>query len=173
MSFLTCLSSLQSMELAQIKYSIIYFSILSFALAAEGRDYEREDFGFQSYSSNSLEGYYTRKPCKLIEIDHVVSLRDAYVSGAEKWSVQQKVNFANDRENHVPSCSQINRSKGASTPYDFLRKSSDGSGIDYSILTFCSYVKKYFFIKRKYHLSFANNVSSIFNDCGIRMKSKQ
>lgn len=160
------------MQHRPIKYIIIYFAILSCALPAEERGFSREDFSFNSYLSNTIEGYYTQQPCKSIDIDHVVSLRDAYISGADKWSTQRKADFANDRENHVPSCSRINRSKGASTPHEFRRKSVDGRGLDYAIVTFCGYVKKYFFIKKKYYLSFDNNVPSIFNNCGIQIIPK-
>jgi hypothetical protein len=47
----------------------------------------------------------------------VVSLKDAYESGAASWSDSKKQTFANDRANHVPSCGRVNSSKGSAAPY--------------------------------------------------------
>ena len=74
---------------------------------------------------NSLEKY-----CKT-NIDHVVSLKDAFDSGAYKWSTNKKKKFSNDRSNHVSSCYKINSSKGSATPKHFLRRSNDGKGLEY------------------------------------------
>ena len=73
----------------------------------------------------------------------MVSLKDAYESGAASWSDSKKQTFANDRANHVPSCGRVNRSKGSAVPKHFLRRSSDGKGLDYKIVRRCNYVTKY------------------------------
>ena len=101
-----------------------------------------------------------------MNIDHLVSLKDAYESGAYKWDVRKKTMFGNDRENHVPSCSRVNSSKGSARPRDFLRRSRDGKGLDYQIKEFCAYVEKYYAIKIKYNLSFNSNSRSLFARCG-------
>ena len=131
--------------------------------------YNRKSFQYKSYSSNTDIGFYTLTRCDT-NIDHVVSLKDAHDSGAGFWNNSLKKKFANDKVNHVPSCSRINSSKGASTPIDFLRKSSDGKGIEYEIKSFCSYVKIYFKVKTKYNLSFDNNNPAIFSKCGLDIK---
>ena len=102
---------------------------------AEG--YDRKDFSYRSYKPNTSLGFYTGKTCDFINIDHVVSLKDAYESGASSWSDSKKKAFANDRANHVPSCGRVNSSKGSATPKDFLRRSRDGRGLDYQIVSWC------------------------------------
>ena len=43
--------------------------------------YNRDSFFYQSYKPNTSIGYYTNQSCDFINIDHVVSLKDAYDSG--------------------------------------------------------------------------------------------
>jgi len=47
-----------------------------------------------------------------IDIDHVVSLGDAWRSGAARWSKDRRIEFANDPRHLVPVSASINRSKG-------------------------------------------------------------
>ena len=96
--------------------------------------YTRKDFNYRSYKPNNAIGFYTGKTCDFINRDHVVSLKDAYESGAANWSASKKQSFANDRQNHVPSCGRVNSSKGSAVPKDFLRRSRDGKGLDYKIV---------------------------------------
>ena len=133
-------------------------------------DYARSDFSYKSYKPNTSIGFYTGQNCSAIDIDHVVSLRDAYNSGGgASWSLYQRHSFANDKANHVPSCASVNRSKGASTPSEFLRKSNDGKGLEYEIITFCEYVDIYYSVKQKYGLSFDVNSEAVFKGCGITL----
>ena len=132
---------------------------------AEG--YDRKDSSYRSYKLNTPIGFYTGKTCDFINIDHVVSLKDAYESGAASWSDAKKESFANDRANHVPSCGRVNSSKGSATPKDFLRRSRDGKGLDYKIVRWCEYVTKYHTIKLAYGLSFIANDKSIFERCDL------
>ena len=81
-----------------------------------------------------------------------------------------KEKFANDKLNHVASCTNINSSKGSSTPKDFLRKSRDGKGLEYSILPVCSYLEIYYKVKLKYDLSFSANDPELFLECGLNTK---
>ena len=69
------------------------------------------------------------------------------VTGNPRWE-----EFANDRENHVPACSSVNRSKGSSGPEDFYRKATDGKGRDYIIVRFEEYLELYYYILDKYGL---------------------
>jgi hypothetical protein len=136
--------------------------LLSFA-----DNYDRKDFNYRSYKPNTSIGFYTNKTCDFINIDHIVSLKDAYESGASSWSANRKKAFANDRSNHVPSCGRVNSSKGFEGPSDFFRRSNDGKGLEYEIVRFCEYVQKYYEVKVKYSLSFKDNEMHPFEGCGI------
>ena len=130
--------------------------------------YDRDLYGFKSYPTTTKRGFYTGIRCNT-NVDHVVSLKDAHVSGAGRWAASERIQFANDRLNHVPSCSNINSSKSASTPSDFLRKSSDGRGAEYTIQSLCAYLGIYYQVKRKYLLSFSNNDPELFRTCGLEI----
>jgi hypothetical protein len=131
--------------------------------------YDRKDFNYRSYKPNTSIGFYTNKICDFINIDHIVSLKGAYESGASSWGASKKKAFANDRSNHVPSCGRVNSSKGSEGPSDFLRRSNDGKGLEYDIVRFCEYVQKYYAMKVKYGLSFKSNKAKLFKRCGINL----
>ena len=152
----------------KIFYITLIFLFLSKINAEE--KYSRNSFHFHSYPTKIDIGYYTKKYCKT-NIDHVVSLKDAFDSGAFNWTLEKKKEFANDKENHVPACYRINSSKGSATPKDFLRRSNDKKGLEYEIINFCNYVNIYFKIKKKYSLSFKNNDTDLFNKCFIKLKN--
>jgi len=133
------------------------------------KPYNRGEFNYRSYSPTVAIGFYTGQRCSSINIDHIVSLKDAHESGAYNWSPRQKAIFGNDRDNHVPSCREINSSKGSAVPSDFLKRSRDGKGLDYKIIRFCDYVARYYSVKSKYGLSFAVNSNETFSDCGIKI----
>ena len=128
--------------------------------------YNRKSFGYKSYKTSSKIGFYTGEKCDT-NIDHVVSLKDAHISGAKKWTSKLKNRFANDKQNHVFSCIKINSSKGSYTPDVFLRRGSDGKGLEYKIINPCKYLKIYYTIKMKYNLSFDNNNLALFKNCLI------
>ena len=92
-----------------IKVLIALILFVCQAIKAESK-YNRKSFEFNSYSTNTNIGFYTGKYCKT-NIDHVVSLKDAFDSGADFWGKKKKEQFANDKKNHVPSCYKINSSK--------------------------------------------------------------
>jgi len=129
--------------------------------------YDRKDFNYRSYKPDTSIGFYTNKTSDFINIDHIVSLKDAYESGASSWGASKKKAFANDRANHVPSCGRVNSSKGSTRPKDFLRRSNDGKGLEYKIVRFCEYVEKYHAVKLEYELSFEDNDSATFDSCGV------
>jgi hypothetical protein len=150
-----------------------FFKILAASIAlgtvslSFADSYERKDFNYRSYKPNTSIGFYTNKACDFINIDHIVSLKDAYESGAASWGASRKKAFANDRSNHVPSCGRVNSSKGSGGPSDFLRRSRDRRGLEYEIVKFCEYVQKYYAVKVKYGLSFEDNEMHPFKGCGI------
>jgi len=131
--------------------------------------YNRKSFEYKSYPTDTDIGFYTRIKCDT-NIDHVVSLKDAHASGASYWDNNLKEKFANDKLNHVPSCSRVNSSKGASVPKDFLRKSRDDIGLEYDIKLFCTYLDIYFQVKKKYDLSFENNNVELFSKCNLDIR---
>ncbi|MDB2480559.1 HNH endonuclease family protein [Porticoccaceae bacterium] len=147
--------------------SLLTIVLLLFVTAAYADGYDREDFHYRSYKSNTSIGFYTNQTCDFINIDHLVSLKDAYDSGAASWSAYKKRAFANDRSNHVPSCGRVNSSKGSAGPKDFLRRSNDGKGLEYEIVRFCEYVQRYYTVKVEYGLSFEGNDSATFEQCGV------
>ena len=152
--------------LSSIIISAIALAVVSLA-SADG--YDRKDFNYRSYKPNTAIGFYTGKACDFINIDHVVSLKDAHDSGAASWSDSKKQTFANDRRNHVPSCGRVNSSKGSAVPKDFLRRSRDGKGLDYKIVRWCEYVTKYHAVKIKYGLSFRANNRQLFSSCDFEI----
>ncbi|MDA9559374.1 YHYH domain-containing protein [Porticoccaceae bacterium] len=131
--------------------------------------YNRLDFKYRSYKPIEVIGYYRGITCPSMNIDHLVSLKDAFESGAHLWPAELKIQFANDRENHVPACSKINSSKGSTGPEGFLRRSNDDKGVDYKIVKFCEYVEQYYSIKIKYRLSFSRNNKKIFRNCNLEI----
>ena len=150
-------------------FSLIIISAIALTKVslASADSYDRKDFNYRSYKPNTSIGFYTGKICDFINIDHIVSLKDAYESGASSWGASKKKAFANDRSNHVPSCGRVNSSKGSEGPSDFLRRSHDGRGLEYKIIRFCEYVQRYYAVKIKYGLSFSSNKKRPFEGCGI------
>ena len=143
--------------------------ILYVASASFADGYDRSVFNFHSYKPDTSIGFYTGQSCALINIDHIVSLKDAYDSGGASWGASKKESFANDRSNHVPSCGRVNSSKGSAGPSDFLRRSNDGRGLEYKIVRFCEYVLKYYAVKVKYGLSLEGNSKNTFATCGLTL----
>ena len=136
--------------------------LLYIASAAYAEGYNRSDFNFHSYKPDTSIGFCTNQSCDFINIDHVVSLKDAYDSGGASWSAIKKESFANDRSNYVPPCGSVNSFKGSAVPSDFLRGSNDGKGLEYKIVRFCEYVEKYYAVKQRYGLSLRGNSENTF-----------
>jgi hypothetical protein len=143
-----------------------FFLLLTVVFSSFADSYDRKEFNYRSYKPNTSIGFYTNKACDFINIDHIVSLKDAYESGGASWGASRKKAFANDTFNHVPSCGRVNSSKGSEGPSDFLRRSRDGRGLEYEIVRFCEYVQKYYAVKVKYELSFKGNEPRPFKSCG-------
>ena len=87
--------------------SVITLASLCLASLSLADGYDRKEFNYRSYKPGTEIGFYTGKICDFINIDHVVSLKDAYESGAASWRDSKKQTFANDRANHVPSCGHV------------------------------------------------------------------
>ena len=122
--------------------------------------YNRDNWKFHSSASpvsSSVLGWYTGIEGSATDVDHVVALKDAYLSGGKGWNSSQKRAFANDPFNHVASVPYVNRTlKNAYVPLKFitkLRKSryafANGKCVEY--------VGLYVQVKQKYGLSLTNN----------------
>jgi hypothetical protein len=97
--------------------------------------------------SGEWEDFYTGevyRKASLVDIDHVVSLKEAHDSGGARWSTEDKRRFANDTENLVVTGRWINRDKGAKSPRDWLPAQKERA---------CRYLQKWLGIKKKYQLS--------------------
>ena len=125
------------------------------------------------------QGFYTKKIvgerlCDALFADHIFEPYEAHYLGGCFWSPQEKKNFITDFDNLVPICININIDKGPSLPADFRRKSSDGIYPDYDFAEgrWCEYLRRYANVKRKYGFSFQNNDMSLFEECGVCIKSE-
>lgn len=94
------------------------------------------------YSGNTMTDAATE-----IQIDHMVPLREAYVSGAYKWTFKERCLYGNylGYRNHLVAVSgDENNEKSAKTPDDYMP-----SNIPYS----CEYLKDWLKIKSFWGLS--------------------
>jgi hypothetical protein len=91
-------------------------------------------------------------------IDHVVSLRDAWMSGAWKWTDYQRLLYANDLRNLQVTTRLMNEQKSDSGPDRWLPPHDQ-----------CGFVKRYSSIKEIYHLSFTtaqqNAIADVLKHC--------
>ena len=76
-----------------------------------------------------------------IDIDHVVPLREAWLSGANQWSRAKRIQFANDTANLAISLASVNRSKGAK---DIPQWQPDSGK--------CDYLRQWIAVKQTYGL---------------------
>lgn len=79
-----------------------------------------------------------------IDVDHLVPLKHAHISGGGSWSRAKKQMFANDLENLVITNKKYNRQKGAKSIDQWLPLNKSFA---------CKYVKDWKFIKKKYSLT--------------------
>lgn len=86
---------------------------------------------------------YTRGATYNIDIDHVVSLGNAWVTGAARWDVKKRAALANDPLNLLPVDASANRQKGDGDAATWLppRKAFR-----------CAYVARQIAVKQKYSL---------------------
>ena len=75
-----------------MKIFIASIAIMTTSLSFAG-SYDRKDFNYRSYKPDTSIGFYTNKTCDFINIDHIVSLKDAYESGAASWGASKKKAF--------------------------------------------------------------------------------
>ncbi len=90
-----------------------------------------------------------------LDIDHFIPLKEAYESGADKWSAAERSDFANEylkSANLIPVWSSLNRSKGAREPHEWLPPN-----IEYA----CDYLSRWAYIK------WFSGLSVDKNECGF------
>jgi hypothetical protein len=76
-----------------------------------------------------------------VDIDHVVALSDAWQKGAQQWTAQQRVAFANDPLNLLAVDAAANRQKGDGDAATWLPSNKRFR---------CAYVARQVAVKRKY-----------------------
>ena len=82
-----------------------------------------------------------------LDIDHIIPLKEAHESGANKWSADQRGLFANDYQdarNLIPVWNSVNRSKGAKDPAEWLPPNETYH---------CEYIRRWASIKSYWKLS--------------------
>lgn len=90
--------------------------------------------------------YFVRgnKTSALVQIDHVVALENAWISGANKWSSAKKIQFGNDMHNLLAVDGPANQEKGSASAAYWLPTNSAYR---------CAYVAKQISVKKQYDLS--------------------
>lgn len=91
---------------------------------------------------------------RLIDIDHIVPLKEAWNSGANTWPVFARVHFANDPNVLSISLRNENRIKGVSTPLSWLPE-----------INKCDYINNWVDIKNRYQLKINNKVDALHSSC--------
>lgn len=83
------------------------------------------------------------RQAQAIQIDHVVALSEAWVSGAHRWSAELRRSFANDTRNLLAVDGPTNASKGDDDPAAWRPKKS------YK----CAYATRWIAVKHRYELA--------------------
>ena len=122
--------------------------------------YKRDNWSFQSSNSplsDTVLGWYTGINGNATDVDHVVALKDAYLSGGDRWDLSQKKIFANDPLNHVAAVPYVNQTlKSAFGPLKFITKLRNSSYV-FANGKCEDYIDLYVQVKKKYGLNFRNN----------------
>jgi hypothetical protein len=95
-----------------------------------------------------------------LDVDHLVPLRNAHVSGAWTWDRDRRMAYANDLSNpsHLIAVqASANRKKGAKGPDEWLPR-----------LNKCRYVREWAQVKRTWELTMTEAEASVVRDIGSR-----
>lgn len=79
--------------------------------------------------------HYTEAPPYEVQIDHTVSLAEAWRHGAAGWTWEKRREFANDPSNLVATSAPVNEAKGDDGPAEWLPHIRDDLK--------CAYVRRY------------------------------
>ncbi|KAH7345656.1 hypothetical protein B0J17DRAFT_563407 [Rhizoctonia solani] len=97
-----------------------------------------------------------------LDIDHVVPLKEAWVSGARTWTTARRQSFANDltRPQLIAVTDNVNQSKGDKDPAEWMPPLSS---------YYCTYVRAWVTVKYYYDLSVdsaeKSALTSYLNNC--------
>jgi len=101
-------------------------------------------------------GKYFTNPSDL-DIDHLVPLKNAYISGASNWSKKKKNRYYNylKYDNHLIAVSKsANRNKSDKSPVEWLPPNKDYQ---------CEYVREWFKIKTAWGLAIEEGFDEVSN----------
>ena len=101
-------------------------------------------------------GKYFTNPSDL-DIDHLVPLKNAYISGASNWSKKKKSRYYNylKSDNHLIAVSKsANRNKSDKSPVDWLPPNEEYQ---------CEYVREWFKIKTAWGLAIEDGFDEVSN----------
>ncbi|WP_159612508.1 HNH endonuclease family protein [Glutamicibacter sp. JC586] len=117
-------------------------------------------------ASGTLNDKYTNKRINWkvksgsVDIDHVVALKNAWISGGQKLSQSQRQALANDPLNLIAADASANRQKGEKNTAEWLPKNKSFR---------CQYVATQISVKKKYALSVTkaekNAMTKVLNTC--------
>lgn len=100
-----------------------------------------------------------------VQIDHIVPLKQAHISGASSWTKERKREFSNDEENLLVVEGRLNQRKGAKAPHEWMPPLDTYH---------CTYIKKWSYIKKKYQLTSStkelNFVKNIYKNHCLRQQ---
>lgn len=123
--------------------------------------------------------YKTRRQCKVkaglwlgpysaevfyspsdLDVDHVVPLKHAHISGGADWSKEKKRKFANDMGNLLAVKARQNRKKGSRDPSKWMPPNQN---------FWCNYINIWVSIKNKYGLRYSKaevlKIESVQQQC--------
>lgn len=92
-----------------------------------------------------------------LDIDHLVPLKNAHISGASNWSREKKNQYYNylKNENHLVAVSKgANRSKGDKSPVEWLPPNEEYQ---------CEYVREWYKIKTDWGLTIEEGFDEVSN----------
>ena len=101
-------------------------------------------------------GKYFDNP-KDLDIDHLVPLKNAYMSGASNWSKEKKNRYYNylKNEHHLIAVSRsANRSKGDKSPIEWLPENEEYQ---------CEYIREWYKIKTDWGLTIEEGFDELSN----------
>lgn len=119
-------------------------------VVSDGRCKVRSGVFDDPYTGTVMHFRYGRDTSALVQVDHVVALKDAWASGLWRADHARRVAYANDPDVLLASNGQQNVAKGDGLDYGAAR---DPVWLPENRAWHCDYVAKRVEIKRKYGLS--------------------
>ncbi|MFT8704990.1 HNH endonuclease family protein [Bifidobacterium aquikefiricola] len=100
------------------------------------------------YTAQTIDFVRGPKTSAAVQIDHVVALENAWISGAYAWTKAERYRFGNDPYNLLAVDGSSNQEKGSSSAAYWLPSSKTYQ---------CSYVSRQIGVKTKYRLTIAQS----------------